>query len=249
MKVVSWVFLLIAGWLVGAIVNWLADQLPALQKPTSPRCIYCQQKVSLGRYLTLERCRECGKKRSIRSWVIQILIPGLTLVLFMGDFSRIHPAIDLFILSYFLLVSVIDIEHRLILGPVSVVGFIIGSLSGIYIHDFSTTLIGGLAGGGIMWLLYQLGRIFSRWMSARRGGEPIDEEALGFGDVYVAVIIGLILGWPGITIGLFAAILAGGLVSGVYLASMFVLKRYQPFTALPYAPFLLVATIVLIYWN
>ena len=82
---------------------------------------------------------------------------------------------------------------------------------------------------------------------ARRRGEPIDEVALGFGDVNLSGVLGLMLGWPGITVGLLVAILAGGMVSAFILARMMLRKEYQAYTALPYAPFLILAGAVLLF--
>ena len=97
-----------------------------------------------------------------------------------------------------------------------------------------------------MLAIYWLGRLFSRWMIRRRG-QQMDEEALGLGDVYIAAILGLILGWPGITAGLIAGIFLGGLVSGLVLAWMFIRRQYRPFMALPYAPFLIAAALLLLF--
>jgi len=237
---------ILSGWLIGALLNILADQLPDKNRIGQPQCIHCRKNLFWSRYLTLGRCDHCGQGRTARSWVVQVGFPLLCLVVWFFPSDRIHPVISIILLSYFGIVSIIDIEHRLILGPISLAGLIIGVSVGIYLHDLPITLLGGAAGAGIMWILYQMGRLFSRWMSYRRG-EVVDEEALGFGDVYVAAIIGFILGWPGITAGLFLAILAGGVISGLYLLGMVVLRRYQPFKALPYAPFLLLAAVVLIY--
>jgi leader peptidase (prepilin peptidase)/N-methyltransferase len=97
-----------------------------------------------------------------------------------------------------------------------------------------------------MLLLYFLGELFGRIMAKRRG-EPIEEVALGFGDVNLSGVLGLLLGWPGITAGLIFAILAGGLVSAFILARMMLRKEYQAFTALPYAPFLILAGVVFLF--
>jgi len=46
---------------------------------------------------------------------------------------------------------------------------------------------------------------------------------------------------------LFTAIVLGGLISGLYILVMVLRKRYQAFTAIPYAPFLVIAAVILIY--
>ena len=97
-----------------------------------------------------------------------------------------------------------------------------------------------------MLVLFFLGEIYLRFLSKKRG-EPIDEVALGFGDVNLGGVLGLILGWPGISAGLLFAILMGGLVSGGYLIYTMASKRYRPNTAIPYAPFLILGAMLLLY--
>ena len=149
--------------------------------------------------------------------------------------------------AYMGLVTVIDLEHRLVLGPLSIAGILTGTGSGVFLHGWVSTLLGGAAGFVFMYAIYWLGRAFSAWM-ARQSQQPVEKEAMGFGDVYIALIIGLVLGWPGITAGLIFGIVLGGLFSGLYMLGMFVLRRYHLFSAIPYAPFLLGATAILIYW-
>lgn len=97
-----------------------------------------------------------------------------------------------------------------------------------------------------MYALYLLGILFSRWVSKRRG-EEIEEIALGFGDVSLSLVVGILLGWPRISLVLFFAILIGGLFSGLFLLISVLRKRYEAFTAIPYAPFIIIATIIVIY--
>ena len=71
--------------------------------------------------------------------------------------------------------------------------------------------------------------------------------ALGFGDVNLSGILGLLLGWPAITVGLLFAVLAGGLISLFIILGMLVTKKYKAFTAIPYAPFLILSALFLLY--
>ena len=65
------------------------------------------------------------------------------------------------ILVYLAIVIVIDLEHRVILHPVSLVGAVLGLGTGIFLrsqnqntlpHGITSTLLGGLAGFGVMLL-------------------------------------------------------------------------------------------------
>ncbi|MBC8497079.1 MAG: prepilin peptidase, partial [Chloroflexi bacterium] len=136
----------------------------------------------------------------------------------------------------------------LILHPVSWAGALLGLGVGIWMHGLAPTLIGGAAGFGLMLALHSFGNLFARGM-ARLRGEPIDEVALGFGDVNLSGVLGLLLGWPGIVGGLLLAILLGGVVSLFYLLIMLIRRRYQVFTAIPYGPFLVASAILLLYFQ
>jgi hypothetical protein len=57
----------------------------------------------------------------------------------------------------------------------------------------------------------------------------------------------LLLGWRAIFVSLFFAILAGGLVSLFIIIGMLIAKRYKAFTAIPYAPFLILSAIYFLF--
>ncbi len=151
-------------------------------------------------------------------------------------------------LMYFGLVVVIDLEHRLILHPVSLIGGVLGVIFGSVNHGFLNTILAGAVGFGIMLVFYMFGNLFIKILSSRRG-EEIDEVALGFGDVNLAGVIGLLLGWPGVLAGVFLAIIIGGIISGVFLLIQIFRKRYEAFQALPYGPFLVISALLLLYFS
>ena len=246
MTLIALIFLAITGWLTGAGINLLADQLPIERRIRRLECPACHKHFNWLQYLFLEACEHCGEKRSTRSQIAQLLISLAFLTVLYWKPERMMTIEALVLIAYFSLVLIIDIEHRLILHPVSMAGAIIGILIGVRLHGVVPTLIGGMAGFAMMLLLYFLGELFGKIM-ARRRGEPIEEVALGFGDVNLSGVLGCLLGWPGITVGLLVAILAGGLVSAFILARMMLRKEYQAFTALPYAPFLILSSAALLF--
>jgi leader peptidase (prepilin peptidase)/N-methyltransferase len=239
-------FIALLGLILGCAVNYLADQLPITGSLGHISCPACRSKMSPGKYITLDRCLICKSTRNLRSWLVQFGLALIAVLLWFFPHSRLPWWDGLILFAYFILVAVIDIEHHLVLGPVSLAGVLIGGSAGIYLHGVFLTIAGGALGALIMVALYFLGRMFSRWVSRQKGKE-MDPEALGFGDVYIAGILGLALGWPGVTAGLLIAILMGGLTSGLFLLWLVLSKQYRPFTALPYAPFLLLAAALLIF--
>jgi len=151
-------------------------------------------------------------------------------------------------LVLFGLVVVIDLEHRLILHPVSLTCAVFGLIFGSINHEIPRTIIGGVVGFGIMLVFYMLGNLFVNFLSRRRG-EEIDEVALGFGDVNLAGVIGLLLGWPGVILGIFGAIILGGVISGIFLIVQMIRKKYEAYQALPYGPFLVISVVLLLYFS
>jgi prepilin signal peptidase PulO-like enzyme (type II secretory pathway) len=59
--------------------------------------------------------------------------------------------------------------------------------------------------------------MFVRFINRRRMRTP-EGEALGFGDVILGGVLGLLLGWPAIVLGLVVAFLLGGIFSLFYLS-------------------------------
>lgn len=237
------------GFAAGALVNYLADVLPYKRALVQPFCLACGEPQSLGNYLIWPRkCENCGQNHSLRVWIVEFVFIVAALWLWQFPPQKLNFVLGLILLVYFGVVFVIDIEHRLIMHPVSITGAILGLGIGIWLHGLTSTLLGGAAGFGIMLGLYALGGLFARGM-ARLRGEQLEEEALGFGDVNLTGVLGLILGYPGILMGLVLAILLGGLVSGLYLLSMLVLRRFKAFTAIPYGPFLILGATILLYFR
>ena len=95
-------------------------------------------------------------------------------------------------LAYLALVTVIDLEHHLILHPVSLAGVLISIPVGTLAHGWLATIFGGMAGFACMFAFYLFGKVFVRVI--RRWNPAVDDEALGFGDVSLGAITGFALG-------------------------------------------------------
>ncbi len=77
-----------------------------------------------------------------------------------------------------------------------------------------------------------------------------EEEALGGGDVYLAGVLGLMLGWPFIWDGLLLGVLLGGLFSIVFLLTLLVRRRYSSealMTFIPYGPYFIISALYILF--
>ncbi len=154
--------------------------------------------------------------------------------------------VGLLLLVFLGVVFVMDVEHRVVLDEVSLAGAALGLCIGTWLHGIVATIAGGAAGFAIMFGFYKLGEVYARWLAKRRG-EAFDDVALGFGDVNISGIIGLLLGWPGVFAGLVAGIFLGGAFSLLYMAGAYLLRRYKNFMAIPYAPFLVLGVVLFLF--
>jgi len=239
--------IILLGWLVGSAVNYLSDFLPIDRKLVLPYCLGCRKPVGIASYLFKPiGCDNCGRARGVRAYIVYV--SSVVLVILLWCFP--HPDFGLYlsvlVCIYFGIVVVVDFEHRLILHPVSLAGAVIGLWLGILQHGVSATLIGGLAGFLIMFLLYQGGLLFVRLLVRWRNYSDID-EALGFGDVILGGVIGLMLGWPGIIAGLVLAIILAGVISLVYLLVLFISHRYRSNVTIAYGPYLVASAFLLLF--
>jgi leader peptidase (prepilin peptidase)/N-methyltransferase len=143
------------------------------------------------------------------------------------------------VLAALALITVIDIEHRLILHNVSLPAAGAIAILGIFPPGIGIggTLLGGLAGAAFGFAMFAGGQAFGA-IVARMRGAPLREIPFGFGDVTFAGLIGLGLGWPAVVYALVIGVFAAGAFSLAFLLAANIRGRYEAFRAIPYGPFL-----------
>ena len=154
--------------------------------------------------------------------------------------SRLGFWLGAIVLIYFGVIFIIDFEFRLILHMTSWFGVFLGIIVGWYLHGPVNMILGGIAGYGIMFLLYKLGAIFGKIVGRARG-QSVDEVALGFGDVNLMGVLGLMIGFPFIFIVILMTIFIAGFFSIFYVLVKIVTRQFKQLTAIPYGPFLILA--------
>jgi leader peptidase (prepilin peptidase)/N-methyltransferase len=226
------------GLASGTLVNYLADVLPTTRALTQPACPACKTNFDLRTYLLLGHCNACGARRGWRAPIVLAAAALFALALWVWP-----PAMGFWaaftLLTYFGLVVVIDLEHRLILHVTSLAGAVISLIIGSLKSGLWPTVLGGLVGFGFFFVLYLFGVLFARYR-ARKMGHDDGEEALGFGDVTLSGVLGLALGWPTVILGLTLGILLAGGISLLLVLYLLVTGKYKTmsiYTA--YGPYLI----------
>ena len=235
----------LVGLAVGSFLNVCIDRLPGGRSILNPpsACASCNHKlgardlVPLFSYLWLRgRCRYCGTPISRRIPAVELATAIIFPLLYWHQGLTVGLGFSLVYVSLLTVIFVIDIEHQLILDRVVFPGMVLAlafavfnpALGGDAGARFISTISGGAAGLGVMLLPFLISR----------GG-------MGFGDVKMAALMGLMTGFPKVLIALFLSIMLGGLVAMILL-TLRIKKRRE---AVPFGPFLAIGTVVVVVWG
>jgi leader peptidase (prepilin peptidase)/N-methyltransferase len=249
------IFACLVGLCLGSFFNVLIHRLPLEESIVSPgsRCPRCGrpirswENVPVLSFLALRgKCAGCGLPISWRYPAVELLtgigygvIAWLVVrpdfVISDHDFAMLAGPVgatllrDLVFFSLLVPIVFIDIDHRIIPDELSLGGLAAGvALSFLPGGDWKGSLLGGLAGGG---LLYATAFCYEKFAG---------REGMGGGDIKLIAMIGAFIGWRGALITIFGASLAG--VAGGMLAMRKGEEGLK--TAIPFGPYLCVAALV-----
>jgi prepilin signal peptidase PulO-like enzyme (type II secretory pathway) len=258
--------LALAGLPLGIIVNSLADNLPPDANGDRhglrpPACRHCGRPHRGAYWLALAgwlarggRCEHCGERRPVRHLLVELVLAlALPLVWWwaVGQGPASAGAVGRFvvaaaIVTIFVLITVIDVEHRLILRIVVLPAVLFVALAGSLdpARGPLKTLAGGAAGFGLMLGVYLLAEVYTAVQNRLRG-RPMEEVAFGGGDVNLSAVVGCVTGWPGVLLALAIAIFAGAAYSLGIIIPQLIRRRYSPHSVIPYGPFLVLGALVI----
>lgn len=184
--------------------------------------------------------------------VILMLLTWDAIKSHLDDAGTVQFIFWLIYMAFFVLITVIDIEYKLILFVVIIPFGAIALLDAVvtdYQPSFIDAVVGGAAGFVVFFILYNGGFLFTYIMGKLRG-EEIKEIAFGYGDVMMATVSGLVLGWRGLIFAMFITVFLGAFGALLYLLSRRLIgARYSAFTALPYGPYIVVGTIIMLLYR
>jgi leader peptidase (prepilin peptidase)/N-methyltransferase len=238
--IIAFVFYALFGWIVGVIINHAANILPTRQTALQrPKCSHCDTPRPLPAWSTLlalltkhTQCPACGQRHhtQIRSVIVELVTP----VFFVFLLQKYSFTFELFTTTVYtsilILVTVTDLEHRLILNVVILPAILFAALISFVDPSISwkIALLGGVSG----FILSYIAALVSR------GG-------LGGGDVTLSTFLGLILGFPHILLSLIFGVFLGGVTAFLLLIT----RRVGLKTYIPYGPFLTITGWIMLIWG
>ncbi len=251
----------VLGAAIGSFLNVVVHRVPAGQSVVHPpsACPTCGSgirwfdNIPLVSWVLLRaRCRECGSPISSRYPLVELgtLLAFVAVTLSFGpsvlatDSAPALVAALLVLIAhlYFAAISIaltlIDLDtHRLphaIVLPSYPVAIILLGTAALLTSDLESAARAA-AGAGIVFAIYLVLALVS-------------PRGMGMGDVKLAGVVGLYLGWagwPALAVGAFAAFLLGGVLGLVLIMA----QRAHRRSGIPFGPWMLVGAWVGLAWG
>ena len=121
---------IITSIIAALLINYISDVLPLFRKFSYPYCNYCREKINWLDYIFLKKCNHCDHIPSSRRIIIFLITPILFVLVWLYPLLEINFFFEAIILTYFLVVFVIDLEHKLILNSTSIFGAVLTFFTG-----------------------------------------------------------------------------------------------------------------------
>ncbi len=247
MEIYFAVLLGVVGLLVGSFLNVVIARVPAGESVVTPRSrcprchneIHARDNVPVVSWLLLRRrCRHCAEPISARYPMVELAHTALWLaMLWQFGWSWQLPAY-LYFASVGLALAVIDIDTKRLPNALTLPSYVvIGVLllvPALVDGDWSAYLRAWLAALALFAFYFLLAVVYPAGM--------------GFGDVKLAGVLGLVLGWLGwgeLVVGGFLGFLLGAVLGGVLMVA----RRAGRKTKIPFGPFMLLGALLAILWG
>ena len=224
----------VLGLCIGSFLNVVIYRLPnkmSLARPNS-HCTSCKYElrwydnIPLLSYIMLGgKCRKCKTHISFRYTAVELANTVLWLLCVFLFWEKSIPlaCIYMIVSSVFICVFFIDLEHQIIFDRFQIILLVLGAVSICFDKEFLwlSHVIGGVVGFGVFYLI--------SWGFERLCGK----EGLGGGDVKLAGVAGLLLGWERLLLGLLLATIPAAII-------MLILSKGKEGESrqFPFAPFL-----------
>ncbi|PKM82040.1 MAG: prepilin peptidase [Firmicutes bacterium HGW-Firmicutes-14] len=229
-------FVFLLGLCIGSFLNVVIYRLPAGGSVSRPRS-YCPgcgttlkwyNLIPLASFLVQGgKCASCKAKISPRYFFVELLTGVLFLMIY-KYYGISWQALSYWTFTAILIaVSFIDLDHRIIPNRVTAFGAVTGALFALK-TGVTPSLAGFVLGGGLLLALAVLSR-----------------GNMGGGDVKLAAVMGLFLGWK----LLIPALLWGFLLGAVVGVSLIVLGKAGRKSHIPFGPFLAAGSVISLLWG
>ena len=232
-------FILIIGLCIGSFLNVCIYRIPKEESIIFPgsHCTNCGYElkssdlIPVVSYMFLKgKCRSCGEKISIKYPLVEILNGLLYLSIYFKYGLGLSFIAYSFLGSILIVISLIDLKFKEVYSSTIIVGVVVGIcyiIIGLFTKDINllNNILGGVSGYFIIYLIV------------------IITKGMGEGDAEIAGLCGLFIGFKGILLSLFIAIVLAGIIATIIL--IFKIKDRK--SEIAFGPYIAIGTIIYIF--
>jgi len=234
----------VIGLCIGSFLNVCIYRIPAelsIVRPASacPGCgmpIRWYDNIPVISYLLLRgRCRTCNNSISPRYPMVELLCGLFALAVTLRFGWHLQSLIYFLFIAALLVITFIDIDHRIIPDVISLPGIPIGFAASFLLPQvtWQASLLGIIIGGGCLYAVAWGYRLVT------------GKDGMGGGDIKLLAMIGAFIGWQGVLFTIMASSFAGTVVGLI----MMIQQRKGMKLAVPFGPFLAVGAILYLFWG
>lgn len=234
--------LFIIGALFGSFFNVVGIRLPKGMSVVSPRssCGNCGRQLNavdlipiIGWFIRRGKCHSCGVAIS-PVYLLGELAGGLLFAALPFLVSKNELWIAYPLVSVLLMLTVSDLKYMLLPNKIIYPAMLLFAGLRLFIHPLPIWhyAVAFVLGGGILLAVSMM----AVWM-----GKP----AMGFGDIRLMALVGLVMGIKLVLLCIFLSALLGSII-GLALIASGILDRKSP---IPYGPFIAIACLVSFFYG
>lgn len=250
----------VVGLCVGSFLNviiyrWGSEETPTQTLMGRSFCPNCRHRLSwldnipLFSFLLLRgRCRYCQKPISPFYPLVELTTAiAFVIIIFNISISQYLAVVNIwqdfsvysifsilysiFIVSSFIVLFFSDLRFGLIPDKITYPAIVAALIYRLIYHfsALSVDILAAIAAAGLFWLIIKLTK----------------ERGMGYGDVKLALLMSLVLGWPKILYALWFGFILGGIFS----AGLLLLKRKKIGETIPLGPFLILGLVFSLFFK
>ncbi len=239
------ILIFLFGLCIGSFMNVCIYRLPASKSISDPPrsvCPSCNNpipfydNIPVVSYILLKgRCRHCSVTIPFRYLMVEFM-SGVVALSILFKFGLTFEGFIYFVfISSLLVITFIDIDHKIIPDVITLPGIPLGILASFALPaiTFKDSFFGLLVGGGSLLAVAWTYNLITR------------TDGMGGGDIKLLAMIGTIIGWKGVILTIFASSAAGTLIG----VTLMLAKGKNMKLAIPFGPFLSMGAITYIFYG
>ncbi len=246
MIIIFFTLIFTLGLIVGSFLNVLIYRLPRNLQFIKGRsfCPNCKKRINLYDNIPLlsfillrGKCRNCGKKISLRYPLVELITGGIFLLSYLSHLSFL----SYLLISGLIVIFFIDFDFQIIPDEIIfplIVLYLLRFVLNLFISHLTTnylllTTYSPLFSAFGSFLFFYLIYILTK------------KKGMGFGDVKLAFLMGLVLDFPKIIVAFYISFLTGAF-AGIILILVGKARLKQK---IAFGPFLTFSTIISLLWG